>query len=794
MTVLQAGGIAGPLVGGALIPLVGFSWLYLIDTVTLFATLGAVVGLPPLPVEGALGSPGLRAVVDGFRYLRGQPVLMMSFVVDLIAMVFGMPRALFPEMADVDFGGPSEGGLAFALLFAAIPAGAVVGGVLSGLGVAGRAAGPRGDRGDRRLGPGDDRVRRVGHAGAVWRRAAILVVAVVMLAVGGAADMASSAFRNVDAARPPPPTPCAAGCRASSSWSSRADRGSPTSSHGAAAAVTGAAVAAAGGGVLVVVGTVAGGARRAGVRPLPGHPRLTIAGTSASVTRSRPRPTAHDDRDAEHREERVARPASVAAANPMPHSDSAKAAPRESAMERAEELKPRSASEDAASIATPVRREAETHAGPGHDEGAAREPADSGRAGRSPQSRAPAASSIVVPICIARSLVRSVADPGLQLAGGGPDDADDGEGDPGLARGQAPALLQHQDDVGLAAEEGGAHQTRGCRSPRAGRGPPAACRAGSAAAPRRAPRRSRRAAAEQRAARARAARRRAPPPRRPAPRPGASAGRPRGPRAAPAGGRARPARPGSGQHAPGRPRRGTPSASRRVGHQRRERRVRTATAAPTRPRSWRRSTAAGQPGRRPRPRRTDSRSGRRCRAPARPGRPRSTSIDGARPQVEHADREQHERDHRRVAGPRRSLHGPAATMPTTPLASGAANASAYRPRPSRSRLIVGMTVVTAIASKALNAISAKTAIVVARYAGARMPPRSRRVVGEVVTRSRLGPRAHSRSKPAAHGILGQVNGAPRARPPRAGARRNARGPGLPRRATPSGPRGPRRSR
>ena len=132
MTVMQAGGIAGPLVGGALIPIIGFSWLYLLDTITLFATLGAVVGLPALPVMGATVAPGLAAVVDGFRYLRTQPVLMMSFVVDIIAMVFGMPRALFPEMADVDFGGPSEGGLAFALLFAAIPLGAVVGGVLSG--------------------------------------------------------------------------------------------------------------------------------------------------------------------------------------------------------------------------------------------------------------------------------------------------------------------------------------------------------------------------------------------------------------------------------------------------------------------------------------------------------------------------------------------------------------------------------------------------------------------------------------------------------------------------------------
>src|SRR5690349_1108355 len=132
MTVMMAGAIAGPLVGGALIPLIGYSWLYLVDTITLFATLGAVVRLPRLPVEGAAGTPGLRAVVDGLGYLRGHPVLLMSFVVDLIAMIFGMPRAMFPEIAHSDFGGPSQGGLAFAVLFAAIPLGSVIGGVFSG--------------------------------------------------------------------------------------------------------------------------------------------------------------------------------------------------------------------------------------------------------------------------------------------------------------------------------------------------------------------------------------------------------------------------------------------------------------------------------------------------------------------------------------------------------------------------------------------------------------------------------------------------------------------------------------
>ena len=99
MTVMQAGAIGGPLIAGALIPVFGYSWLYLIDTISLVPTLGAVLALPALPIEGTTGSLGLSAVLDGLKYLRGHPVLMMSFVVDIIAMVFGMPRALFPEIA-----------------------------------------------------------------------------------------------------------------------------------------------------------------------------------------------------------------------------------------------------------------------------------------------------------------------------------------------------------------------------------------------------------------------------------------------------------------------------------------------------------------------------------------------------------------------------------------------------------------------------------------------------------------------------------------------------------------------
>jgi MFS family permease len=255
MTVTMAGAIAGPLVAGILIPVTGYTWLYLLDTVSLFATLGAVVRLPPLPVLDAVAAaPGIRAVIDGFVYLRTQPVLMMSFVVDLIAMVFGMPRALFPEIAHLSFDGPDEGGLVFALLFAAIPAGSVIGGVFSGW---------------------VSRIEQQGRAVVVcivvWGLAMtgfgvavaladhwatpMLVVALTMLVIGGAADMASAAFRTsmLQAA-------------ADDAMRGRLQgvfivvvAGGPRIAdtvHGATAAAVGTAAAAAGGGVLVVVGVV----------------------------------------------------------------------------------------------------------------------------------------------------------------------------------------------------------------------------------------------------------------------------------------------------------------------------------------------------------------------------------------------------------------------------------------------------------------------------------------------------------------------------------------------------------
>lgn len=146
MTVQQAGAIVGPILGGLLIPVTGFALLYLIDAFCLAATLWAVIKLPALPpgpapdgggapqktTAGRRRVPGLRSITEGFIYLAAMPILLMSFVIDLIAMVFGMPRALIPQISTVDFGESGDGGLFYALLFAAMPIGAVLGGIFSG--------------------------------------------------------------------------------------------------------------------------------------------------------------------------------------------------------------------------------------------------------------------------------------------------------------------------------------------------------------------------------------------------------------------------------------------------------------------------------------------------------------------------------------------------------------------------------------------------------------------------------------------------------------------------------------
>ncbi|MEU9338268.1 MFS transporter [Streptomyces sp. NPDC048290] len=186
-TVMQIGLVAGPLLAGALIPVIGLAELYLIDAIALCVTVWAVARLPSLPplTTAARRRAGVREIVAGFRYIALHKVLLLSFLADVIAMVLGMPRALFPQLAAETYG-PYGEELALGLLFAAIPVGAVAGGLFSGT---------------------FSRARRHGWMviGAVvaWGLAIAgfglstsLWVAVAFLVVAGVADMVSMVFRG----------------------------------------------------------------------------------------------------------------------------------------------------------------------------------------------------------------------------------------------------------------------------------------------------------------------------------------------------------------------------------------------------------------------------------------------------------------------------------------------------------------------------------------------------------------------------------------------------------------------
>lgn len=123
------GTVVGPLVAGVVLAQGGVATAYLIDALLFGVGFYAAVRLPALEPVGEVTRPGLRSVVDGLRYISGHPVVMMSFVVDIIAMAFALPRALFPEIVAERFGGSP---IAFGWLSASISIGSVVGGLLSG--------------------------------------------------------------------------------------------------------------------------------------------------------------------------------------------------------------------------------------------------------------------------------------------------------------------------------------------------------------------------------------------------------------------------------------------------------------------------------------------------------------------------------------------------------------------------------------------------------------------------------------------------------------------------------------
>ena len=180
-TVGNIGQVIGPLIAGVLVGLThGFVWSYGIDAALFTTALYSALRLPSIPPDGTLAKAGFRSVLDGLQFIIVRPVLVMSFGVDIAAMVLAMPRSLYPQVAADRFHG------VVGPLYAAIAIGAVVAGFSSGW------------------------IGRVRHQGRALVAAIItwgvtvalaglahsLWLAVLWLAVAGAADLVSAVYRQ----------------------------------------------------------------------------------------------------------------------------------------------------------------------------------------------------------------------------------------------------------------------------------------------------------------------------------------------------------------------------------------------------------------------------------------------------------------------------------------------------------------------------------------------------------------------------------------------------------------------
>lgn len=178
----QVGIVVGPAVAGLILAGGGVSAVYWLDVASFVVSFVSVTLQRPQRPEGA-SRPGWRSIGEGFSYLKGRQVIQGVYLLDIDAMVFGMPRALFPALGLDFFHG---GARAVGFLYAAPGAGALIGALTTGW---------------------VKTVRRQGLsvivAVVLWGLAItlfglvdVLWVALVLLALAGWADVVSAVFRN----------------------------------------------------------------------------------------------------------------------------------------------------------------------------------------------------------------------------------------------------------------------------------------------------------------------------------------------------------------------------------------------------------------------------------------------------------------------------------------------------------------------------------------------------------------------------------------------------------------------
>lgn len=182
----QSGRLFGPVLGGLLVAHAGYAAAYAIDAATFLLAFVLFLGLPSL-VPQQRRRFELSSISEGLRFVGARPVVASIFYADIVAMVLGMPRAIFPAMAAEMYGASDQEVPALVgLMLAAIAAGAIAGLLLGGL---------------------YRSIHREGLAVlvsvAVWGAAMAafgvtpwLWLGLVFLAVGGWADMVSALFRQ----------------------------------------------------------------------------------------------------------------------------------------------------------------------------------------------------------------------------------------------------------------------------------------------------------------------------------------------------------------------------------------------------------------------------------------------------------------------------------------------------------------------------------------------------------------------------------------------------------------------
>ncbi len=182
-TMMNAGHAVVPAVAGFLLARFSITAAFVAEAVCFLIAALLVRRLPPMQPEGGGRALGLGSIIEGFRYLRGNRLIRANFLIDINAMVFGMPRALFPALGTGFFGGDAS---TVGLLYAAPGAGAFLGAVTSGW-----------------VGNVRRKGRAVVYAVVVWGIAIAvfgmvrsLPVALVALAIAGGADVVSAVFRG----------------------------------------------------------------------------------------------------------------------------------------------------------------------------------------------------------------------------------------------------------------------------------------------------------------------------------------------------------------------------------------------------------------------------------------------------------------------------------------------------------------------------------------------------------------------------------------------------------------------